>query len=89
MYEYLKKIILDAYNAGYRDGESETMVYGKNDVSEYEDALNYYKQNIDKNNKIKSMIDDMILISSIEAKTKEGIFCKNIAKMSLITTINP
>lgn len=31
----------------------------------------------------KDMINDMVLIASIDAKTKEGKFCCNIAKMSL------
>lgn len=39
-----KEQITNAFNQGFREGESETMVADtKKDVSEYDDAVNYYK----------------------------------------------
>jgi len=37
--------IIDAFNEGYRNGEQETMVASKKDVSEYDDAINYFNDN--------------------------------------------
>ena len=39
-----KRMILKAFNQGFREGESETMVASKKDVSEFDDAINYYKE---------------------------------------------
>ena len=41
----LKKLIMDAYNQGYRDGEAtEGSVFTSIDVSEWSDAEIYYTQ---------------------------------------------
>lgn len=40
--------------------------------------------NQDKLKKGQSLFDDLVLISSINAKSKEGKFCRNIAKMSIV-----
>lgn len=39
-----KRMIIAAFNQGFREGESETMVASKKDVSEFDDAINYYTQ---------------------------------------------
>lgn len=38
---------------------------------------------VDKIKEVKDYTDDIVLIASIDAKTKEGKFCNNIAKMAL------
>lgn len=40
-----KQQIIDAFNQGFREGETETMVADtQKDVSEYDDAINYYNE---------------------------------------------
>ena len=39
--------------------------------------------NDDKLKKGQSIFNDLVLISSLDSKSKEGRFCKNIAKMSI------
>lgn len=46
------------------------------------DAVNYCDKSQLK--KGQSLFDDLVIISSIDAKSKEGKFCKNIAKMSIV-----
>ena len=41
---YEKRMVINAFNQGFREGESETMVASKKDVSEFDDAINYYTQ---------------------------------------------
>lgn len=41
---YEKRMVINAFNQGFREGESETMVASKKDVSEFDDAINYYKE---------------------------------------------
>jgi hypothetical protein len=42
-----KEQIIDAYNEGYRDGERQEYD-NKNDVSQYNDAINYYNETFKK-----------------------------------------
>jgi hypothetical protein len=44
-----KIVIINAFNQGYREGETEMMVADtKKDVSEYDDAINYFNHNFNK-----------------------------------------
>lgn len=52
----------------------------------FEEAINYCdKEQLEKG---QSIFNDIALISSIEAKSKEGKFCKNIAKKSIAKSIS-
>lgn len=43
-----KEQIMDAYNQGYSDGESDGCIHTtRGDVSQYDDAVNYYRENYD------------------------------------------
>ena len=43
--EMEKQQIIDAFNQGFREGETETMVADtQKDVAEYDDAINYYNE---------------------------------------------
>ena len=39
-----KQQIIDAFNQGYREGEVETITSSKEDISEFDDAKNYYNK---------------------------------------------
>ena len=40
-----KQQIIDSFNQGFREGETETMVVDtQKDVAEYDDAINYYNE---------------------------------------------
>lgn len=40
-----KQQIIDAFNQGFREGETETMIVDtQKDVAEYDDAINYYNE---------------------------------------------
>lgn len=39
-----KQQIIDSFNQGFREWESETMTSSKEDVSNFDDAINYYKK---------------------------------------------
>jgi hypothetical protein len=46
-----KESIINSFNQGFRDGESETMVADtKKDVAEYDDAINYYNSTFSDSN---------------------------------------
>lgn len=46
-----KEIIINSFNQGFREGESETIVADtKKDVAEYDDAINYYNYTFSKLN---------------------------------------
>lgn len=43
--EQEKQQIIDSFNQGFREGETETMVVDtQKDVAEYDDAINYYNE---------------------------------------------
>ena len=45
MLEKEKQQIIDSFNQGFREGETETMVVDtQKDVAEYDDAINYYNE---------------------------------------------
>jgi len=39
-----KQQFVDAFNQGFREGESETMTASKEDISKFDDAINYYNE---------------------------------------------
>lgn len=39
-----KQQIIDSFNQGYREGETETMTASKEDVANFDDAKNYYNE---------------------------------------------